>query len=71
MAAIRILGKRIFQIILYSVVFSVPLNRMRSISDTEISTFPVLIFSTVITKNAAVNTRNTRKYLERRLKFSI
>jgi len=40
------------------------------ISAIEIWTFPVLIFKTVTTQNAAARTPNTRMYLERRLKFS-
>ena len=59
-AAIRILGRRIFQIMLYSFVSVTFFKRMSAISDREIWTLPVLIFSTVITQNARIKRINTR-----------
>ncbi len=69
-AAIRTRGRRIFHIIFASVPPSPRLASIFRISGKEICTFPVLIFKTVTIKNAAVNTENTRIYLERRLKIS-
>ena len=68
-AAIRTRGRRIFHIIFASVPPSPRLASIFRISGKEICTFPVLIFKTVTIKNAAVNTENTRIYLERRLKI--
>ena len=70
-AAIRIRGRRIFQIILYSFPSPVRRSRIRKISGIEIFTFPELIFSTVMAANARISTRNTAAYRERRRKFSI
>ena len=70
-AAIRMRGSRIFQIILYSTASPSLMNNILNIFGTEICTFPVLIFNTMITKNAARSPRNTTVYLERLLKFSL
>ena len=70
MAAIRILGRRIFQIMLYSILFPSRRKIIFKIFGIEISTFPVLIFKTVITQNAASSTRNTDVYRLLRRKFS-
>ena len=70
-AAIRMRGSRIFQIILYSTASPSLMNNILNIFGTEICTFPVLIFNTIIAKNAARSPRNTTVYLERLLKFSL
>lgn len=69
-AAINTLGSLIFQIIFASVPSPPLLARIFRISGTEISTFPVLIFKTVTTQNAAASTTNTAKYLDLRLSIS-
>ena len=58
-AAIRIRGRRIFQMMLYwAESFAWP-SRMRRISPTGMATLPALMFSTVITTSAAASSRNT------------
>ena len=55
-AAIRIRGRRIFHMILYSTASPSCKNNILKIFGTEICTFPVLIFSTVMTKNCCDHT---------------
>lgn len=69
-AAIRILGRRILQIILYSVAAPSRRKRILRILGTEICTFPVLILSTTVTANAITSPENTAMYLALRLRFS-
>ena len=71
MAAIRILGKRIFQIILYAVASPLLVKMILKISGTDMCTLPVLIFSTVIRQNAKIRPIKTTAYLDRLRKFSI
>ena len=65
-AAIRILGKRIFQIIFTSVVFPALVNSISAIRFKGIGTLPMLIFITVIRQKATIRVKNTNTYRVRR-----
>ena len=59
-AAIRMRGRRIFQMMLTCVGSPLRLNRMRAISPMGIGTLPTLMLSTMIAQKAIASTRNTR-----------
>jgi len=58
-AAIRMRGRRIFQMIFTCVGSPVLVKMIFAISPTEIGTLPILIFSTVIAHNAKSRPRKT------------
>ena len=58
-AAIRMRGRRIFQMMLTWVGSPLRRNRMRAISPMGIGTLPTLMLSTMIAQKATASTRNT------------
>ena len=65
-AAMRMRGRRIFQMMFTSVGLPVLVNRISTIRSSGMGMLPMLMFSTVMRQKAAMRTKNTSAYRARR-----